>query len=88
MLPELKTEVQVWESTKGQFHPFLTHMVMITNDCFFAAGLFLRLQNLAYILAEVYGAGSPPITVAGSHLPGIQSLRAAIKVTPQFVVSF
>ena len=53
-------------------------------SCFFAAGLFLRLQNLAYILAEVYGVCSTPITVAGSHLPGIQSLRAAIKVSTSF----
>jgi hypothetical protein len=59
VLPELKKEVKVWESTQS---------------------LFLRLQNLSYILAEVYGSGSGP-TDGGVKLPDMNSLRRALKVT-------
>jgi 5'-nucleotidase len=61
VLPELKKEVKVWESTQS---------------------LFLRLQNLSYILAEVYGSGSGP-TDGGVKLPDMNSLRRALKITSQ-----
>ena len=48
--------------------------------CVSVAGLFLRLQNLAYILAEVYGSRSGP-TDGGVKLPDMNSLRRALKVT-------
>jgi 5'-nucleotidase len=62
VLPELKYEVQVWESTQS---------------------LFLRLQNLAYILAEVYGCGSQSNAICDPRLPDMQSLRRALKMTAQ-----
>ena len=44
-------------------------------------GLFLRLQNLSYILAEVYGSDdSGPTNRDGVTLPDMSSLRRALKV--------
>lgn len=66
------------------------HSRVITYLHIHGEGLFLRLQNLAYILAEVYGCGSPSTTsdvTCSPNLPDMQSLRRALKVQYYHVTS-